>query len=152
MSQPLIIKKYTNRRLYNTETSAYITLADLVTILRGGHDVQVVDAKTGNDLTQSTLAYVVLEEDARGAALLSSGFMKSLIRLYDDPLQIIVPYYLEMAMLALNENRDDIKYKINDVLGDVSPFASTIPPSFSREQLDKLQKVLGLFNPFNRKL
>ena len=81
-AQPIVVKKYANRRLYNTETSTYITLLDLAEIIRAGRDVDVVDAKTGTDLTRATLAQIILDEDGKGAAMLPVSVMKTLIAAY----------------------------------------------------------------------
>lgn len=151
MSEPIIIKKYANRRLYNTQTSIYITLAELADIIRQGHEVEVVDAKTGADLTRSTLAQVILEEEAKGAAMLPVNFMRSVIGFYDNSMQSVLPHYLEMVMDVFQQNQNRIKDETNKVLGPFSPFSQLQTfQTLQRQQLEQLQQVMGLFNPFLR--
>src|ERR1700742_1647129 len=123
MSEPIIIKKYANRRLYNTETSTYITLADLAGIVRAGKEVEVVDAKTGHDLTRPTLAQIILEEEGKGASMLPVNFMKQVIGFYDNGMQSVLPHYLEMAMDMFQKNQSKIQEETNKALGTFSPFA-----------------------------
>jgi polyhydroxyalkanoate synthesis repressor PhaR len=149
MSDPLIIKKYANRRLYNTETSTYITLADLAGIVRGGRNVEVVDAKSGEDLTRPTLAQIILEEEGKGAALLPVTVLKSLIGFYDNSMQTILPHYLEMVMDVFQKNQSRIQQETTAALGNFSPFEQLkTMQNIQRKQLEQMQQVMGLFNPF----
>lgn len=151
MSDPLIIKKYANRRLYNTETSTYITLADLAGLIRLGRNVEVVDAKTGDDLTRPTLAQIILEEDAKGAALLPTSFLKQIIGFYDNSMQTILPHYLEMVMDVFTKNQQRIQEETTAALGQFSPFEQLkTMQTMQRKQLEQFQQVMGLFNPFLR--
>ncbi|PIZ31350.1 MAG: polyhydroxyalkanoate synthesis repressor PhaR [Alphaproteobacteria bacterium CG_4_10_14_0_8_um_filter_53_9] len=149
MSEPLIIKKYANRRLYNTETSQYITLADLADMIRDGRDVEVVDAKTGKDLTRATFAQIIFEEEGKGAAMLPVNFLKTLIGFYDNSMQSILPHYLDMVMDVFSQNQARIREETNKALGGFSPFAHMEKmQAMQRTQLAQMQQVMGLFNPF----
>jgi polyhydroxyalkanoate synthesis repressor PhaR len=146
MSDIVIIKKYANRRLYNTETSTYITLDDLAEMVRKGRDFEVVDAKTGNDLTRPVLAQIIFEEETKGAAMLPLSFMKQLIGFYDHSMQSVLPHYLEMVMENFMQNQHEIKEKTDSVLGGFSPFQAM--QSFQRQNMEQMQKMMGMFNPF----
>ncbi len=150
-TEPVIIKKYANRRLYNTETSTYITQSDLAGIIRGGQNVEVVDAKTGEDLTRQTLAQIILEEESKGAAMLPVNFLKHVIGFYDNSMQSILPHYLEMVMDVFQQNQNRIRDETNKALGGFSPFAQfAAMQQIQRKQIEQMQQVMGLFNPFLR--
>ena len=102
---PVIIKKYANRRLYNTETSSYITLDHLAEMTREGRDFQVFDARTGEDITRSVLTQIVMEGEAGGQTMLPTSFLRQIIALYGDSMQSMVPHYLEASMAAFAENQ-----------------------------------------------
>lgn len=151
MSEPIIVKKYANRRLYNTETSTYITQSDLAAIIRTGKNVEVVDAKTGEDLTRQTLAQIILEEEAKGAAMLPVNFLRQLIGFYDNSMQTILPHYLEMVMEVFQQNQNRIRDETNKALGNFSPFAQfAAMQQIQRNQVEQMQQVMSLFNPFLR--
>ena len=102
---PVIIKKYANRRLYNTETSSYITLEHLAEMTRHGRDFQVFDARTGEEITRSVLTQIVMEGEAGGQTMLPTSFLRQIIALYGDSMQSMVPHYLEASMAAFAENQ-----------------------------------------------
>lgn len=102
MAEKIIIKKYANRRLYNTQTSTYVTLESLAEMVRGGQEFEVVDAKTGDDITRQVLAQIIFDEESKETALLPTTFMKELIRFYDRSLEKLLPQYLEMAIKAFS--------------------------------------------------
>lgn len=102
---PVIIKKYANRRLYNTETSSYITLEHLAQMTREGRDFQVFDARSGEDITRSVLTQIVMEEEAGGKTMLPVSFLRQIIAMYGDSMQAMVPHYLEASMSAFSENQ-----------------------------------------------
>lgn len=148
-TEPIIIKKYANRRLYNTETSSYITQNDLALLIRLGREVEVVDAKTGADLTRQTLAQIILDEEGKGAAMLPVNFMKQLIGFYDNSMQAMMPQYLEMVMETFKQNQSRIREETNKNLGAFSPFAQMeAMQNMQRTQLEQMQQVMGMFNPF----
>ncbi len=106
---PVTIKKYANRRLYNTETSSYITLENLSQMVRDGRDFRVVDAKTDEDITHTVLTQIIMEEEGRGKAMLPAGFLRQLISLYGDSMQAMVPQYLEASMDAFQRNQSQFR-------------------------------------------
>lgn len=104
-SEKVTIKKYANRRLYDTESSSYITLDRLATMIREGRDFEVVDAKTSEDITHQVLTQIIVDEEARGGTLLPVSFLRQLIGLYGGQMQAAVPQYLEAAMEAFQKNQ-----------------------------------------------
>ncbi len=109
---PVIVKKYANRRLYNTETSSYITLEHLATLTREGREFKVLDAKTDEDITHSVLTQIIMDEESRGETLLPPTFLRQLISMYGDSMQSMVPQYLEASMDAFRLNQS----KFNDAM------------------------------------
>src|SRR5947208_1296586 len=107
------IKKYANRRLYDTESSAYITLDRLAQMVREGREFEVVDAKSGEDITRQVLTQIIVDEEARGSTMLPINFLKQLIGLYGNSMQNFVPSYLEAAMDAFSRNQ----HAVQDALG-----------------------------------
>lgn len=106
---PVVIKKYANRRLYNTETSSYITLDHLANMTREGRDFQVFDARTGEDITRSVLTQIVMEEESTGQTMLPVPFLRQIIAMYGDSMQSAVPHYLEASMAAFAENQNKFR-------------------------------------------
>jgi polyhydroxyalkanoate synthesis repressor PhaR len=108
---PVIIKKYANRRLYNTETSSYITLEHLATMTRAGREFKVVDARTDDDITHNVLTQIIMEEEGKGGAqpMLPVNFLRQLISLYGDSMQAVVPGYLEASMDSFRRNHDQFR-------------------------------------------
>lgn len=105
----MVIKKYANRRLYNTETSSYITLEHLATMTREGRDFQVFDARSGEDITRSVLTQIVMEEEAGGKTMLPVNFLRQIIGMYGHSMQGLVPQYLEASMAAFAENQSKFR-------------------------------------------
>lgn len=103
------IKKYANRRLYDTESSAYITLDRLAQMVREGREFEVVDAKSGEDITRQVLTQIIVDEEARGSTMLPLNFLKQLIGLYGNSMQTMVPSYLEAAMDAFQRNQSAVR-------------------------------------------
>ena len=121
-SGPVIIKKYANRRLYNTETSSYITLDHLAAMTREGRDFKVVDAKTEDDITHNVLTQIIMEEESRGQTMLPVNFLRQLIALYGDSMQAMVPGYLEASMESFRRNQEQFKSAVEGAFAN-SPFA-----------------------------
>lgn len=115
--QPVIVKKYANRRLYNTDTSSYITLEHLAAMTREGRDFQVFDAKTGEDITRSVLTQIIMEEESRGQTMLPVPFLRKLIAMYGDSMQGMVPHYLEASMDAFAKNQAQFQETITGLGG-----------------------------------
>src|SRR6186997_3710285 len=107
------IKKYANRRLYDTESSSYITLDRLAAMIREGREFEVVDAKSGEDITRQVLTQIIVDEESRGSTMLPINFLKQLIGLYGNSMQNFVPQYLEAAMDAFQRNQSAVR----DALG-----------------------------------
>src|SRR5438445_12194741 len=107
-AKPTIVKKYANRRLYNTATSSYVTLDDLARMIKEGGDFVAYDAKTGEDITRSVLTQIIVEQEQKGQNLLPISFLRQLISFYGDSMQFLVPGYLEQAMIAFAGNQDQM--------------------------------------------
>ena len=119
----VIIKKYANRRLYNTESSSYITLDHLAAMTREGRDFKVVDAKTDEDITHTVLTQIIMEEEGRGAQqMLPVNFLRQLIAMYGDSMQAMVPGYLEASMDSFRRNQSQFKSAVEGAFAG-SPFA-----------------------------
>ena len=119
---PVIIKKYANRRLYNTETSSYITLEHLAAMTRDGRDFKVVDAKSEEDITHNILTQIIMEEESRGQTMLPVSFLRQLIAMYGDSMQSMVPGYLEASMDSFRRNQEQFKSAVEGAFAH-SPFA-----------------------------
>ena len=117
------IKKYANRRLYDTESSAYITLDKLAGMIREGRDFEVVDAKTGDDITHQVLTQIIVEEEARGGTMLPVNFLRQLIGLYGGSMQSAVPQYLDAAMDAFAKNQEAMREALKGNFGGATVFA-----------------------------
>ena len=108
--EPIIIKKYANRRLYNTDTSSYITLEDLAKMVRENVDFKVVDAKTGDDITHTILTQIIVEEESQGGQqMLPVSFLRDLISMYGNSMQSMMPSYLEASMANFRKNREQLQ-------------------------------------------
>jgi polyhydroxyalkanoate synthesis repressor PhaR len=120
---PVIIKKYANRRLYNTESSSYITLDHLAAMTREGRDFKVIDAKSEDDITHNVLTQIIMEEEARGGHnMLPVNFLRQLISLYGDSMQTMVPGYLEASMDSFRRNHEQFKTAVEGAFAN-TPFA-----------------------------
>ncbi|MEO9166779.1 MAG: polyhydroxyalkanoate synthesis repressor PhaR, partial [Aestuariivirga sp.] len=120
-AEVIVIKKYANRRLYNTATSTYVTLDDLSLMVKSGQNFQVVDAKTGEDITRSVLTQIIFEEENKGGAqtLLPVNFLRQLIKFYGDQMQAVVPGYLEFSLDNLMKDQDKIRKQMMDAMGNM---------------------------------
>jgi polyhydroxyalkanoate synthesis repressor PhaR len=118
----VIIKKYANRRLYDTESSSYITLERLAEMVRQKRQFKVVDAKSGEDLTRGVLTQIIMDEEARGATMLPVNFLRQLISMYGDQMQAVVPQYLEASLEALQRNQSQFRDAMAGALA-ANPFA-----------------------------
>lgn len=119
----VVIKKYANRRLYNTRTSSYITLDHLAQMVKDNVDFQVIDAKTGADLTHTILTQIIMEEEAGGEQMLPTSFLRQLISMYGNSMQAMLPSYLEASMEHFRENQVKLRKAIEDSLG-ANPLAT----------------------------
>ena len=107
--EPITIKKYANRRLYNTDTSSYITLDDLAKMVRDNVDFQVLDAKSGDDITHTILTQIIVEEESSGTQMLPVSFLRDLISMYGNSMQAMMPSYLEASMANFRKNREQLQ-------------------------------------------
>jgi len=112
-----VIKKYANRRLYNTASSSYVTLDDLSSMVKAGEDFVVRDAKSGNDITRSVLTQIIFEEEAKGQNLLPINFLRQLIGFYGDSMQSVVPSYLEHAMSVFSQGQEQLQEQVSSAFG-----------------------------------
>jgi polyhydroxyalkanoate synthesis repressor PhaR len=141
----IIIKKYPNRRLYNTSISDYITLADVRQLVLGGFDFIVTDAKTGMDLTRITLAQIIFEQENTGSYLLNTNFLRQLIVFYDDNLINILPQYLELTMKSFNQNQDHLR-NMTSPLESIAPIS--IIEKITENNINIFEKTMKMF--FNK--
>jgi polyhydroxyalkanoate synthesis repressor PhaR len=145
-SAPVVIKKYANRRLYNTATSAYVTLDHLSTMVKEKTDFVVYDAKTGEDITRSVLTQIIVEEESKGGqTLLPIPFLRQLISFYGDSLQGIVPQYLEMSMSQFARNQERMRSYMQNAFG-FNPFQQF--ESMGKQNMAMFENAMRLFNPF----
>jgi polyhydroxyalkanoate synthesis repressor PhaR len=146
--QAITIKKYANRRLYNTATSTYVTLGDLAKMVKDGIEFNVYDAKTSEDLTRSVLTQIIVEEEGKaGQNLLPIGFLRQLIGFYGDNMQWMVPKYLEQSMQALSSNQEKIRGYFQNTLGSMFPFGSTLE-EMSKQNMAMFERTMRMFTPF----
>jgi polyhydroxyalkanoate synthesis repressor PhaR len=120
-AKPVVVKKYANRRLYNTATSSYVTLDDLAKLIKEGGDFIAQDAKSGEDITRSVLTQIIVEQEQKGQNLLPTSFLRQLISFYGDSMQVLVPGYLEQAMIAFARNQEQMRKNLQATFG-IFPF------------------------------
>jgi polyhydroxyalkanoate synthesis repressor PhaR len=141
----VVIKKYANRRLYNTATSTYVTLDDLAEMVKKGTDFVVYDAKTGDEITRSVLTQIIFEEESKGQNLLPIKFLRQLIHFYGDSMQAFVPGYLEMSLESLTKEQDKLRQQMAEIWG-ADPFKAM------QEQTERnmvmFHDAMRMFNPF----
>ncbi|SIQ61012.1 MULTISPECIES: polyhydroxyalkanoate synthesis repressor PhaR [unclassified Bosea (in: a-proteobacteria)] len=149
--EPTVIKKYANRRLYHTGTSSYVTLEDLATLVRGGEDFVVYDAKSGEDITRSVLAQIIFDEEAKdGQNLLPITFLRQLIRLYGDSMQAVVPRFLEFSMENFAQEQNKMREQMSKAFGG-SAFGGPAIDALqaqTRANMQMFTEAFRLFNPF----
>jgi polyhydroxyalkanoate synthesis repressor PhaR len=146
--QTVTIKKYANRRLYNTATSSYVTLDDLAKMVKEGTEFNVYDAKTSEDITRSVLTQIIVEEEGKaGQNLLPIGFLRQLIGFYGDNMQWLVPKYLEHSMQTLAKNQEQIRSYFQSAFGGMFPFGSTLE-EMSKQNIAMFERAMRMFSPF----
>ncbi len=154
--KPTTIKKYANRRLYDTGTSTYVTLEDLATMVKRGDDFVVCDAKTGDDITRPVLTQIIFEQEGKeGQSLLPIAFLRQLIRFYGDSMQMLVPSYLEFSIDKLTKEQQRFRDQFTSALGvGGAPFAEPTRAAFqsleeqARKNMAVFRQALTMFNPF----
>jgi polyhydroxyalkanoate synthesis repressor PhaR len=146
-TKPVVVKKYANRRLYNTATSSYVTLEDLATLIKEGGDFVVHDAKTGEDLTRSVLTQIIVEQEQKGGQnLLPISFLRQLISFYGDSMQFLVPGYLEQAMVAFARNQDQMRKNLRATFG-IFPFGQF--EEMGKQNMALFEQALKMLSPYS---
>ncbi len=147
--EPVTIKKYANRRLYNTGTSTYVTLEDLAAMVKNGEDFVVYDAKGGEDITRSVLTQIIFEqENKEGQNLLPITFLRQLIRFYGDSMQMLVPRYLEVSIDSLTREQEKFRQQMAQAFG-VGAFTSL--EEQVRRNMEMFERAFAMFAPFARR-
>ena len=141
---PVIIKKYANRRLYNTQTSSYVTLDHLAQMGKEGVEFEVRDARTGEDITRSVLTQIIFEEEGKGQNLLPIKFLRQLIRFYGDSLQAFVPGYLDLSMDSFTKNQESMRNRVAEAFGG----GSQALEAMTRQNLAMFERAMKMFTPF----
>ncbi len=145
-SEPTIIKKYANRRLYHTGTSTYVTLDDLARMVKDGEEFVVVDAKTGEEITRVVLGQIIFDQENKGQHLLPIAFLRQLIGFYGDSIQNIVPSYLETSLAAFTRDQDKLREQMTKAMqGGVTV---EIVEDAARRNMDMFQEAMRLWMPF----
>jgi polyhydroxyalkanoate synthesis repressor PhaR len=143
--KPVIVKKYANRRLYNTATSSYVTLDDLAQLIKEGGDFVAHDAKTGEDITRSVLTQIIVEQEQKGQNLLPISFLRQLISFYGDSMQFLVPGYLEQAMVAFHRNQEQIRKNLQATFG-IFPFGQF--EEMGKQNMALFERALKMMAPY----
>jgi polyhydroxyalkanoate synthesis repressor PhaR len=144
-AKPVVVKKYANRRLYNTATSSYVTLDDLAKLIKEGGDFVAHDAKTGEDLTRSVLTQIIVEQEQKGQNLLPISFLRQLIAFYGDSMQVLVPGYLEQAMVTFARNQEQMRKNLEATLG-IFPFAQF--EEMGKRNMAMFERALRMLSPY----
>jgi len=143
--QPTVIKKYANRRLYNTATSSYVTLDHLCQMVQEGVDFVVYDAKSGDDITRSVLTQIIVEEEAKGQHLLPIKFLRQLIGFYGDSMQWMVPRYLDHMMEAFSHNQERMRHSMQETFGGMFPFGKF--EEMGKQNMALFENAMKMFTP-----
>jgi polyhydroxyalkanoate synthesis repressor PhaR len=145
--KPVVVKKYANRRLYNTATSSYVTLEDLAKLIKDGGDFVAHDAKTGEDITRSVLTQIIMEEEQKGRNLLPISFLRQLISFYGDSMQFLVPGYLEQAMITFARNQEQMRKSLQATFG-MFPFGQF--EEMGKQNIALFERALRMLSPYAR--
>ena len=140
----VVIKKYANRRLYNTASSSYVTLEHLSEMVKKNVDFVVYDAKTNEDITRSVLTQIIFEEEAKGQSLLPIKFLRQLIRFYGDSLQSFVPGYLDMSMEGFAKNQEQMRSRLAEAFGG----SGQVIENLTRQNMAMFERAMSMFSPF----
>jgi polyhydroxyalkanoate synthesis repressor PhaR len=146
-NEPITIKKYANRRLYNTATSSYVTLDHLCQMVKDDMDFVVYDAKSGEDITRPVLTQIIVEEESKGQNLLPITFLRQLISFYGDNLQWVLPRYLEHMMSSFATNQDQMRKHVNESFGGMFPFNNL--EEMGKQNLALFERTMGAMNMFS---
>jgi polyhydroxyalkanoate synthesis repressor PhaR len=143
-AKPVVVKKYANRRLYNTATSSYVTLEDLAKLIKEGGDFVASDAKTGEDITRSVLTQIIVEQEQKGQNLLPISFLRQLIGFYGDSMQFLVPGYLEQSMIAFARNQEQMRKNLQATFG-IFPFGQF--EEIGKQNIALFERALKMLAP-----
>lgn len=143
---PITIKKYANRRLYNTATSTYVTLDALARMIREGVEFNVYDAKTGEDLTRSVLVQIIMEAESNGRSMLPISFMRQLIGFYGGNMETVLSRYLDQSMQTFSQNKDKVRDMLKTVTGGIFPVAAL--EELGKQNLAIFERTMKMFSPF----
>lgn len=154
--KPTVIKKYANRRLYDTGRSSYVTLDDLCTMVKEGRDFVVYDAKSGEDLTRSVLTQIIVDQESKGHNMLPTNFLRQFIGFYGDNLQGLVPSYLEQSFEAFTKNQEQFREQVGKMGGGANPMAQMINPAsamsamedLTRKNMEMFENAMKAWTPF----
>jgi polyhydroxyalkanoate synthesis repressor PhaR len=148
--EPVVIKKYANRRLYNTDTSTYVTLDDLAAMVKSGRDFVVFDAKSGDDLTHSVLTQIIVDQESRmgGQTLLPIPFLRQLIRFYGDSIERLVPSYLQISLETLAKEQERFRKTFADAFTPAGAFEAY--QEQARKNLAMFEQAMAMFSPFGK--
>ncbi len=146
-NDPITIKKYANRRLYNTATSSYVTLDHLAEMVKHGQEFNVYDAKTGEDITRSVLTQIIFEEEGKGGQqLLPIQFLRQLIRFYGDSMQALVPGYLNLSMDSFSKNHERMREQLTSAFGGKGMLKEF--EGIARQNMQMFERAMRMFTPF----
>ena len=144
---PVTIKKYANRRLYNTATSSYVTLDHLCQMVKDGVDFVVYDAKSGEDITRAVLTQIIVEEEGKGQNLLPISFLRQLIAFYGDSMhEMLLPRYLDYSMKSFSRNQEKLTDYMNETFGGMFPFGQF--EEMSKQNMAMFERAMNFFTPF----
>src|ERR1700746_639403 len=146
-NKPVVVKKYANRRLYNTPTSLYVTLDDLAKMIKEGGYFVAHDAKTGEDITRSVLTQIIVEQEQKGQNLLPISFLRQLISFYGDSMQFLVPGYLEQTMVAFARNQEQMRKNLRATFG-MFPFGQF--EEMGKQNMALFEQALKMLSPYSR--
>jgi polyhydroxyalkanoate synthesis repressor PhaR len=144
-TKPVVVKKYANRRLYNTATSSYVTLDDLAKMIKEGGDFIAYDAKTSEDITRSVLTQIIVEQEQKGQNLLPISFLRQLISFYGDSMQFLVPGYLEQTMIAFARNQEQMRKNLQATFG-IFPFGQF--EEVGKQNMALFERALKMLAPY----
>jgi polyhydroxyalkanoate synthesis repressor PhaR len=145
-AKPVVVKKYANRRLYNTATSTYVTLDDLAKMIKDGGNFVAYDAKSGEDITRSVLTQIIVEQEHKGQNLLPTNFLRQIISLYGDSMQFLVPSYLEQAMVAFARNQEQMRKNLQATFG-IFPFGQF--EEVGKQNMALFERALRMLAPYS---
>ena len=149
----IVVKKYANRRLYDTGRSSYVTLDDLCEMIKEGQEFVVQDAKTAEDLTQQVLTQIIVEQESRGQSMLPPNFLRTLIKFYGDGMQGLVPNYLEQALQNFVQHQETLRSSMSKSFTGMMPGMNMMPGAgafeeLNRKNMEMFSQTMGMFSPF----